>query len=252
MKPLPNIYLQDWARGFASSLNGLDGELVVGDPRDPAACRHTVSAVMSIEGEPDFTFLAFDDWSMVEKFSFRFDQMEARELCERVEILDHFIIRSDADVMEFLEQAEAEGYEGVMLRSPNTVYKQGRATPTKQELLKVKSFSDAEAEVVAVHEEMHNGNEAKTSEIGLTERSHCKDAMVGKGTLGSLEVKNEKLWPGLTFNVGTGFDAVQRKEMWERRDQLIGLHAKFKYFPTGSKERPRFPVFLHFRDPIDM
>jgi hypothetical protein len=42
------------------------------------------------------------------------------------------------------------------------------------------------------------------------------------------------------------------REAGPRGELLNGRVVKFKYFPTGSKEAPRFPVFLGWRADGDM
>jgi DNA ligase-1 len=66
--------------------------------------------------------------------------------------------------------------------------------------------------------------------------------------LGSLDVE----WNDIEFSIGTGFDSDTRKDLWKRRDEVIGKIVKFKYFSQGVKIAPRFPVFLGFRDENDM
>jgi DNA ligase-1 len=141
------------------------------------------------------------------------------------------------------------GYEGVILRDPNAPYKNGRSTVNEGYLLKMKRFVDAEFEVIGYEERMHNGNEATTNELGRTKRSSHKAGKVGLGDLGALVLRGD----GFTFSVGTGFDDVTRKHLWEIRDvDLVGRLAKIKYFPIGMKEAPRHPVFLGWRDAIDL
>ena len=41
------------------------------------------------------------------------------------------------------------GYEGLMLRDPNGIYKFGRSSVKENILLKVKEFMDDEAEIIA-------------------------------------------------------------------------------------------------------
>jgi len=54
LKPIPNRRIQAiFGKNF---LNGLDGELIVGDPTAKDAFRQTSSGVMSIEGDPDAMF----------------------------------------------------------------------------------------------------------------------------------------------------------------------------------------------------
>jgi DNA ligase-1 len=141
-----------------------------------------------------------------------------------------------------------EGYEGLMVRSPNGYYKEGRSTLRDGILGKLKRFSDSEYKVVGYEERMHNGNEAKTNALGQTERSTHKENLVGRGDLGALVLE---LAPGQTFNCGTGFTDEDRAEIWSNRDKYLGQMVKVKSFLIGVKDAPRFPVFLGWRDASD-
>jgi DNA ligase-1 len=72
------------------------------------------------------------------------------------------------------------------------------------------------------------------------------------GTLGALKVRD--VTTGIEFNIGTGYTAAQRAELWAMwlAGTLAGKIAKYKHFEVGVKEAPRFPVFLGFRNPLDM
>ncbi|HQG29101.1 MAG TPA: ATP-dependent DNA ligase, partial [Candidatus Ozemobacteraceae bacterium] len=98
-------------------------------------------------------------------------------------------------------------------------------------------------------ERMHNANEATVNALGHTERSSHKENKSGRGDLGALILTTED---GLEFNCGTGFDNATRREIWDNRDQYMGQFAKIKSFLIGVKDKPRFPVFLGFRDASDM
>jgi len=135
-----------------------------------------------------------------------------------------------------------------MLRDPEALYKMGRATVTGGQLFKLKTFVDAEAEIIGYEEEMRNDNVAKKNEVGATKRSSHKENMVGKDRLGALVVRMGEI----EFSIGSGFNASQRESMWAEKEELIGQLVKFKYFPTGSKDKPRFPVFLGIRHPEDL
>jgi hypothetical protein len=58
------------------------------------------------------------------------------------------------------------------------------------------------------------------------------------------------------FSIGTGFDADTRKRIWElyKKDpkKVLKTIVKYKFFASGSKEKPRFPVYLGPRDKRDM
>lgn len=255
LKPIPNHHVQKWARDNARLLEGCDGELVVGDLTAPDCFRRTSSGVMSEDGEPDFTFFAFDLFNMGGE-PYRTRHMRLLERKDPLDDVPRFVVlyqvalADETQVGNFAARRRAEGHEGIMLRAPEQPYKFGRSGTTDQGLLKLKAWEDAEATVVAVHEEQHNANEATTDNLGHTARSSHQENMVGKGALGALEVESP-LW-AVRFRIGTGFDAADRRSMWDSRLDILGKVVKFKYFPLGSKEAPRFPVFLGFRDKRDM
>ena len=97
---------------------------------------------------------------------------------------------------------------------------------------------------------MHNDNEAETNALGRTERSTKKEGMVGAGTLGGFNVRDLK--SGVEFSIGSGFTADERSRYWSVRKAVVGGIVKYKYFATGSKDKPRFPIYLGVRDKIDV
>ena len=250
LKPIPNRHVQ--ALFGRPEYEGLDGELLVGDPTDPRAFLGTTSAVMSCDGEPDVYLHAFDDVTdPALPFLDRYVSVKRRAE-GRVVLVEQAFVHSADHVDAYERQALNRGFEGVMLRDANAPYKQGRGTLSRQDLLKLKQFEDAEAVVEGFEELLHNSNEASTSALGLTERGHSKDGMVGMGTLGALRVVGRGgRWDGVRFNVGSGFDAATRAAIWADRAGWEGRLVKFKFFPIGSKEAPRFPIFLGERHPDD-
>ena len=57
-------------------------------------------------------------------------------------------------------------------------------------------------------------------------------------------------WDGVEFDIGTGFNAQQRAEYWADEDQCVGKTLTFKDQSTGPNGKPRFPVFLGFRNDL--
>jgi DNA ligase-1 len=241
-------------------LLGLDGELVVGDFNAPDVYNKTSSGVMSAEGEPDFTFYVFDiRYLSAEPYHHRMRQ--AMALCNwhagvSVGKMRVVFLRQKAisNIDEF-DEAEADylshGFEGMMVRHPDTAYKFGRSSPKIGELLKVKRFAHDEAEVVGFEEMQHNGNEALTNELGRTKRSTAKDGMLPAGMLGAFICRAPAY--AETFNVSCGSMSMKdRKEAWEGRTGWLGATIRFKHLPHGAKDRPRHPLFAGRRDADDI
>ncbi len=253
LKPVPNKHLQELAAGLP---DGLDGEIIFGDPTAPDAFTKTQSIVMAHDKSADgLTFHIFDDWSLGHQgFLLRHTavavQMERlRTLCKLpVAHVPHDYLETIEQLIRFEQKCVDQGWEGAMLRSPHGPYKTGRSTVNEAFLLKLKRFLDDDGEIIGCTEQMSNQNEATKDRRGHTERSSKKSGLVPMGTLGAVEVR----WRDTTFEIGTGFDAKLRADLWAKRDELPGRFVKFKYQGIGSQGRPRFPVWIDLRSPLDL
>ena len=242
-KPIPNAYVQS----LFSKYTHFDGELIVGDPTSKTCYRDTVSGVMSRDGTPLVTFHVFDHVEVpVATYIHRAKRIRAGKFIVK---LQQTLVRDLDELLAMEEELLAAGYEGLILRSPDAPYKNGRSTVKEGFLLKLKRFVDDEAVVIGFEERMHNGNEAVVSELGRTKRSSHQAGKSGRGDLGALVVRG---CGGSEFNIGTGFNDAERAAIWDDRDRYLGRIAKFKHFPVGAKEAPRHPVFLGWRDRIDL
>lgn len=254
LKPIPNVRVQELFKGLP---NRLDGELVVGDPCAPDVYRKTVSMAMADDKPIDgLVYYVFDDFTEPthpfyyrKNFAGLWSVRQSNMVLKAVHQLEIF---SSAGLAKYEEGCLTQGYEGVMLRSPDGPYKFGRSTTKEGYLLKLKRFADSEAEVIGVVELMHNGNEAKKNALGRTERSTAKAGKTGMGVMGALQVRDVKT--GVEFEIGTGFTADERGRIWMGRNRHLKNKSlvKYKYFAGGSKDKPRFPVFLGWRDKRDM
>lgn len=247
MKRVPNLFIQKELAKL--QLHGLDGELMLatGD------FNNVQSAVMSVEGEPDFYLNVFDKFDMTGGFTTRFIELAAQvELIgnKRIRLVPHTSCYNEYVLNACWEAYIAQGHEGAMVRAPNGPYKRGRSTLKQGYLIKLKKWHDDEAVIIGMEEGEINANEAFTGELGQTKRSTEKHGMVPSGTLGALLVR----WVGQEFKIGTGFgggvpgkDAEVRAELWANEEQYIGKKVTFKFQELSRYGIPRFPVFLHIR-----
>lgn len=119
-----------------------------------------------------------------------------------------------AALMMRLDQLVLEGGEGLMLKRHTSRYKAGRSN----NLLKVKTFEDAEAVVI--------------------------EHLAGKGRLqGMMGALRVELPNGRRFRIGTGFSDELRA-----RPPAPGTRITFKYYGLTATGLPRFASFLRVRD----
>ncbi len=255
-KPISNRFVREWIE--ANLPDGVDGELMLRD----GTFSETTSAIGRRDGQPDFVFHVFDwvfEGNLDEPYRQRVRDLDgmlgfadADPRSKHLVFVMPTVVRNLAELEAFEAKCLAEGYEGVIVRTPDSPYKCGRATEREAWLLKIKRFEDAEAVVVDTYEGMTNQNAAEQDAFGRTKRSMSQAGMVGRGELGGFVVRH--VGTGVEFRLGYNHVAggIDRVTLWHRRESLVGKVVKFKHQPSGAKDAPRFPKFLGFRETWDM
>lgn len=126
-------------------------------------------------------------------------------------VVEHTELADPEGLPDLLERVEAAGGEGLMLRDPQSKYEGKRS----QTLLKVKSFRDDEARVVA-------------HETGTRGRL--------KGVVASLCVEGRD---GTRFKVGSGLTDADR-----RSPPAVGTIITYRYQELTGAGKPRFPTYV--------
>ena len=247
-KPISNRFTREWIE--ANLPDGLDGELLV----PGVSFSETAGHIGRHEGEPDFRFHVFDYVSegVDVPYACRMQELARLPEFERVQKVLPQEMRSLDQLAAYEERCIAEGYEGVMVRTPDSPYKCGRSTEREGWLLKIKRFEDAEAIVLDTYEGLTNNNPAEKDAFGRTKRSSSMENKVGRGELGGFVVRHAVT--GVEFRLGYNhvLGGIDRVVLWEQRDTLRGKLVKFMHQPSGAKEAPRFPKFIGFRETWDL
>lgn len=261
------------------ALVGLDGELAAGKETHPNLCRLTSSALNRIGGEPQLMWHLFDYVTTETAglgYAERYARLQARLLRVLADSsLDHLTIDLGIvplvhcfNMQELLEHEARwldEGYEGVIIRDLKGTHKQGRSTVKEGGLLRIKRFIEEEAVVIGIEEGQTNLNEKQTNELGNSFRTTHQENMTPNGQVGSLLCRMLKdvfdprvedkllLAAGQDVLVSPGkLTAEQRKYYFENPHEIVGQTIKFKFFPKGIKDKPRFPTHVCIRDASDM
>lgn len=248
-KNIPNKSIADYLE--SKFVDGLDGEIIIPNK----SFNEIQSLVMSEDGCPDFQYWIFD-YVIDDKSKSYLDRMRDLEIYSRKNKDNKAIyllpkrIDDEDELKKYENQCLKEGFEGIMIRSGNGPYKEGRSTVREGYLLKIKRFVDAEGIIIGFEEKMHNENEAEIDELGHTKRSSKKANLKPANTLGALILKDIKT--NAQFSVGTGFDDNLRKEIWNNKEKYLNKIVTYKSQPYGKKELPRCPVFKGFRSEDDL
>lgn len=161
-------------------------------------------------------FLVFDAPAHGGEFEARVKLLQSFARHDYATIHPHTLCTGIDHLKQELARIEALGGEGVMLRQPKSMYVAGRSST----LLKVKSFKDDEAVVLA----------------------HQPGTGRHKGRMGALLVK---LADGTEFAIGTGFSDKQRES-----PPPVGSTVVFRYQELSDGGVPRFPSFHGVREDL--
>lgn len=255
--PIPNDYIRTMLT--IPELHYHDGEILTFTNGKMDLFNTVQSKVMTGSGTPDFTYFMFDHFQYPESsYSNRIKNL--RYNIAHTKVLTQIPVNNIAELDVIEAKAIEDGYEGLIVRSSDGIYKYGRSTAKEGILLKVVRKQRAEAVITGTYERMHNANEATTGLLGYTERSSHKDNKIGRGDLGGLNLLwdgmvDGTLFPGVTipeegsiaFSCGTGFDDEMRSRLWGVRETLPGKVITFEFRGVGVNSRPRFPAFIGFR-----
>lgn len=252
---------------------GLDGEMILGEKPNctERLCSATTGAMGRFKGVtemPNLTWWVFDDLNRPAlRYADRYRELRARVARlkhPRVRLVPMYEVHGPNELKAFISQFAEEGYEGTILRSPESAYKPGRATLKGQELWRVKPWADFEILVTGITEGRMNLNEAKKNTLGRTERSSAKDGQVPNGQVGSIQgtlledfrdpITGKTLFKkGLAITAGSGEMTVEEAiHFFENPHLIVGHIAKVKHMTHGVKDLPRFPTFVSLRLAEDM
>ena len=108
--------------------------MILGDnPCAADLCRDTSSALRRIEGQPQCTWYVFD--YVVEEFLdhpylARYNFLQEHFSLPNVQVVQSFICYTMEEVEQVEQQCLDLGYEGICIRDPDEIYKQGRCGKT--------------------------------------------------------------------------------------------------------------------------
>ena len=136
---------------------------------------------------------------------------------DSVEHVEQILVTSEKDMITYHNTFVENGYEGVMIKTPDTGYQIDKRS---HGLLKYKQFIDKEYEVVDV--------------IPAPKRT----------THGVVVLKHED---GREFQANLKDDWEAREELLTNKENYIGKWATIVYFEETDSGLPRFPVLHGFR-----
>ena len=150
------------------------------------------------------------------------------------------------EVEEHFERVLKEGFEGLILRDPKSLYKCGRFTVREGGMFKCKPVLDFDGKITGVVQstEVDEDAEKKINELG---RSVTSKKLSERHTI----EKASAFWvdyEGKPLKVVLAMTDPEKVSVWANRASLIGKTIEYKGMIIGSKNVPRHPVMIRYRE----
>ena len=254
LKPLNNIHLNkrfEALKQYSKDNNViLDGEFWT----DEVSFNELSGIIRSDDKELPFNmdFYCFD-YLTAENLPFC-HRVAAYEKCRDLEKLTsgyfHPVTQKIVNSKETLELcfdfALKHGFEGLILRSPTSPYKFGRCTLKSGDAYKMKPYMTFDAKIIDVVQatEAREGSEKKINELGrsVTSQKKADRVLINKASVFTV------LYEGKELGVTIALTDPEKEEIWIHKDKYLGRWIEYKGMLVGSKDLPRHPIFLRYRD----
>ncbi len=196
-------------------------------------------------------FYAFDciiDDNLEEEFFKRC--LKLHKIIDKFKDISEYVTQTDLYKKENIElifdKALENGYEGLILKDPNGRYKCGRGTIKEGLIYKVKPFVTFDAEILHVVQatEVDPNAEKKINELGRSVTSKKKGDRVLINKASAFEVEYE----GKRLKVVIAMTDEEKEAIWAKKSTYIGRTIEYKGMMIGSKDVPRHPVMIRFRE----
>jgi DNA ligase-1 len=232
--------------------DGFDGEMAAASSTSPRLVNLTSSALSTEDGEPFIIWWLFDYVcdatrhlpyeDRLLKLHLYVQSLKDHDLFYNLRVVPSAVIENEEYLLQVEKRFLEDGYEGVILRDPDGRHKEGRSTVKEGGFMRIKRFVIEEAFVYGFEEAVTNNNEAKLDERGYTKRSSHKANLVGKGQVGTLLAVDLKSGQLITVGPGKLKHGV-REHLFNNPHEILGTVIKYKHFPKGVKDKPRFPTY---------
>lgn len=251
-----------------NKFEGKDFEIIVtnNDIYNPVTCcNETVSFTNSEDIIVEHKCILIDDINIKDLiFNERLNRLNlfVNNNQDKFQLPDYIIIETIEQLLAYEEHILTQDHEAIIIRNPYLIYKEG-VSSREGELLRLKRHISEEAIIEDILPAFTNNNEAKINLLGNKERSSCLNGKVAKEEVGKLICRIIKdihdPWSGRLIVKKDSICVVAPGNMtkedkiniYKNKKLYKGRMIKFKSFPKGTKDKPRFATFQYFVPEFD-
>jgi ATP-dependent DNA ligase len=161
-------------------------------------------------------------------------------------VIEQVLMEDPKDIPEMFKRALADHCDGLILRNPKGRYKCGRGTVKEALIYKLKPYRTFDAKITGIIQatEVREGAEKKINELGRSVTSKKKGDRVLIEKASAFVV----MYEGKELKVTIAMTDIEKEEIWKNKEKYLGRWVEYKGMLVGSKDVPRHPTTIRFRD----
>lgn len=163
--------------------------------------------------------------------------------------IDQHIVSNFDVLKKRFELVLEKGFEGLVVKSHTGKYKCGRSTLKEEIAYKYKPFETFDAKIIDIIQgtEVNPNAEKSITELGYSKTSRKKDDRILIEKASAFLVNYNEF----QLKVSIALTDEEKEEIWKNKNVYIGKWIEYKGMLIGSKDVPRHPIFLRFRNDKD-
>lgn len=151
------------------------------------------------------------------------------------------------EVTAHFEEVLKQGYEGLILRNPESLYKFGRARVSENIAYKLKPWATVDSKIIGIVQAtvVNEDAEKTVNELGYSRTSKRQEDRhtIDKAQAFVVDFNGKEL------SVPIAMPDAQKIYIWKNKNEYIGKYVEFKFMKIGMKENglPRIPKMIRMR-----
>lgn len=193
-------------------------------------------------------FYCFDYFETDTRFAIRIDIVHeiATNFKDLMVPVIHRIVKSFEEVNSYFEDVLKDGYEGLILRNPNSYYKCGRCTIKENIAYKVKPWATIDSKIIGFIQatQVNEDAEKTVNELGRSRTSKRQEDRHAIDKAQAFVVD----FNGKELSVPISMPDEKKEYIWNHQDEYLNKYVEYKYMTVGMKDLPRIPKMIRMRE----
>lgn len=175
----------------------------------------------------------------------------SKDIPDLIEEVKHVVLNNAEEVETYFQEALNAGYEGLILRNPEGIYKFNRCSMKQNIIFKYKPFVTRDSIIKGIVQatKVNEDVEKTTNELGrsVTSKKAEDRHLVEKAQSFVVDFNGQDL------KVPIAMTDKEKEYIWNHQDEYIGKWIEFKFMEIGMKKGglPRIPKFVRMREDKD-